>query len=77
MHLHGSIVAAVLGVVIIWVVLLDAFETVVLPRRVHAALQADGMVLPAYVDSMAENRWRASRRLRGSRIFWDTSGRCH
>src|ERR1044071_6891591 len=31
---HGSILGAVCGVVIIWVVLLDAFETVVLPRRV-------------------------------------------
>ncbi len=31
---HGSILAAVAGVIIIWVVLLDAFETVVLPRRV-------------------------------------------
>ncbi len=31
---HGSIVATVFGVIIIWVVLLDAFETVVLPRRV-------------------------------------------
>jgi Ion channel len=31
---HGSVVAAVFGVIIIWVVLLDAFETVVLPRRV-------------------------------------------
>jgi hypothetical protein len=31
---QGSVVAAVFGVVIIWVVLLDAFETVVLPRRV-------------------------------------------
>lgn len=34
MHPHGSIIAAVFGVAIIWVVLLDAFETVVLPRRV-------------------------------------------
>jgi hypothetical protein len=34
MHSHGSIVATVFGLVIIWVVLLDAFETVVLPRRV-------------------------------------------
>ncbi|MGB8065978.1 MAG: potassium channel family protein [Candidatus Sulfotelmatobacter sp.] len=34
MHPHVSIVGAVLGVVVIWVVLLDAFETVVLPRRV-------------------------------------------
>ncbi len=33
-NLHGSVVAAVFGVIIIWVVLLDAFETVVLPRRV-------------------------------------------
>ncbi len=31
---HGSVVAAVFGVIVIWVVLLDAFETVVLPRRV-------------------------------------------
>ncbi len=34
MHPHVSIVGAVLGIVIVWVVLLDAFETVVLPRRV-------------------------------------------
>jgi hypothetical protein len=34
MNLHGSVVATVFGVIIIWVVLLDAFETVVLPRRV-------------------------------------------
>lgn len=34
MSFHGSIPAAIFGVIIIWVVLLDAFETVVLPRRV-------------------------------------------
>ena len=34
MNSHGSIVALVFGLIIIWVVLLDAFETVVLPRRV-------------------------------------------
>jgi hypothetical protein len=34
MSLHGSIPAAIVGLVIIGVVLLDAFETVVLPRRV-------------------------------------------
>ena len=34
MNSHTSIVAALFGVAIIWVVLLDAFETVVLPRRV-------------------------------------------
>jgi len=32
--MHGSILAIVGGIVIIWSVLLDAFETVVLPRRV-------------------------------------------
>src|ERR1700735_4911931 len=34
MNLHGSIVGLVVGLIIIWSVLLDAFETVVLPRRV-------------------------------------------
>jgi len=34
MNTHGSIVAVVFGIAIIWAVLLDAFETVVLPRRV-------------------------------------------
>jgi hypothetical protein len=34
MNFHGSIPAAIFGFVIICVVLLDAFETVVLPRRV-------------------------------------------
>jgi Ion channel len=35
MHSHVSIVSTVFGLIIIWVVLLDAFETVVLPRRVR------------------------------------------
>jgi Ion channel len=34
MHSHLHIGAVVMGIVIVWVVLLDAFETVVLPRRV-------------------------------------------
>jgi Ion channel len=34
MIFHGTIAAGLLGLLIIWVVLLDAFETVVLPRRV-------------------------------------------
>src|SRR5271166_6979964 len=34
MNSHGSIPALIFGIVIICVVLLDAFETVVLPRRV-------------------------------------------
>jgi len=34
MYPHGSVVAVVFGIAIIWAVLLDAFETVVLPRRV-------------------------------------------
>lgn len=34
MHSHDSIVAVVCGLIILWAVLLDAFETVVLPRRV-------------------------------------------
>ena len=34
MHSHYSIIAAIVGIAIIWSVLLDAFETVVLPRRV-------------------------------------------
>src|SRR5580700_847327 len=34
MNSHGSILGTGFGLLIIWVVLLDAFETVVLPRRV-------------------------------------------
>ena len=34
MSSHVHIVAIVIGIIILWVVLLDAFETVVLPRRV-------------------------------------------
>src|ERR1700722_17390858 len=34
MNPHVSVVAAIFGIIIILVVLLDAFETVVLPRRV-------------------------------------------
>ena len=34
MSSHGNVVATIFGLVILWVVFLDAFETVVLPRRV-------------------------------------------
>jgi Ion channel len=34
MNPHGSVVAVIIGFMILWVVFLDAFETVVLPRRV-------------------------------------------
>jgi hypothetical protein len=34
MNSHGSVVAVIFGLIILWVVFLDAFETVVLPRRV-------------------------------------------
>jgi Ion channel len=34
MSTHGTVIVAILGLMIIWAVLLDAFETVVLPRRV-------------------------------------------
>jgi hypothetical protein len=34
MNSHSSILAIVFGLIVIWAVLLDAFETVVLPRRV-------------------------------------------
>ncbi len=34
MSFHGSVISTILGVIILWMVLLDAFETVVLPRRV-------------------------------------------
>ncbi|MGA8432819.1 MAG: ion channel [Candidatus Sulfotelmatobacter sp.] len=34
MHPQGSVLATIFGAIIIWVILLDAFETVVLPRRV-------------------------------------------
>src|SRR5271157_872181 len=39
MNSHGSIVALVFGIAIIWAVLRDAFETVVLPRRVTRHFQ--------------------------------------
>src|SRR5579863_7847208 len=34
MHSHDNVVAIIFGLIILWAVLLDAFETVVLPRRV-------------------------------------------
>ena len=69
------IVAIVFGIAIIWVVLLDAFETVVLPRRVLRNFR-----LTAYFYRRTWIPWREiarpSSRRRGSRIFWDISGRC-
>jgi hypothetical protein len=53
MHSHHSIVAAIGGIAIIWIVLLDAFETVVLPRRVLRNFR-----LTAYVYRRTWIPWR-------------------
>ncbi len=53
MHSHFSIVATVGGIAIIWVVLLDAFETVVLPRRILRNFR-----LTAYVYRRTWIPWR-------------------
>jgi hypothetical protein len=57
MNSHVSIVALVLGLAIIWVVLLDAFETVVLPRRVLRHFR-----LTAYFYRRTWIPWRAIAR---------------
>src|SRR5580700_1379961 len=57
MNHHGSIVAAVFGVIIILVVLLDAFETVVLPRRVTRHFR-----LTAWFYRRTWIPWRAAAR---------------
>ena len=75
MNSHGSIVATLFGIAIIWMVLLDAFETVVLPRRVLRHFK-----LTAYFYRRTWIPWRGIARqdkdnLRGSRISWDISDR--
>jgi hypothetical protein len=57
MNTHGSIVAVLLGLGIIWAVLLDAFETVVLPRRVLRHFR-----LTAYFYRRTWIPWRAIAR---------------
>jgi Ion channel len=54
---HGSVVATVFGLIIIWMVLLDAFETVVLPRRVLRHFR-----LTAYFYRRTWIPWRAIAR---------------
>jgi hypothetical protein len=53
MHSHHSIIAVIGGIAIMWVVLLDAFETVVLPRRVLRNFR-----LTAYVYRRTWIPWR-------------------
>jgi Ion channel len=53
MHPHLHIIAAIGGIAIIWIVLLDAFETVVLPRRVLRNFR-----LTAYVYRRTWIPWR-------------------
>jgi hypothetical protein len=53
MHSHIHILATIGGIAIIWVVLLDAFETVVLPRRVLRNFR-----LTAYVYRRTWKPWR-------------------
>jgi hypothetical protein len=57
MNTHGSIVAVLFGLGIIWAVLLDAFETVVLPRRVLRHFR-----LTAYFYRRTWIPWRAIAR---------------
>jgi hypothetical protein len=57
MNSHGNIVAVIGGLAIIWVVLLDAFETVVLPRRVLRHFK-----LTAYFYRRTWIPWRAMAR---------------
>ena len=62
MHSHGSMVATLGGIAIIWVVLLDAFETVVLPRRVRRHFK-----LTAYFYRRTWIPWRGiARRIKTS-----------
>lgn len=58
LNAQGSMIGVVLGVVIIWVVLLDAFETVVLPRRVLRNFK-----LTAYFYRRTWTPWRRVARL--------------
>ena len=74
MHLHGNIFATVFGAIIIWVVLLDAFETVVLPRRVTRHFRLTAWFYRRTWLPGEESR-AASRRYRGSRVFWVISDR--
>jgi hypothetical protein len=53
MHSHHSLIAVIGGIAILWVVLLDAFETVVLPRRVLRNFR-----LTAYVYRRIWIPWR-------------------
>ncbi len=45
MHSHVHISAIIFGLIIVWVVLLDAFETIVLPRRVSRHFKLTALVL--------------------------------
>jgi hypothetical protein len=58
MHSHYSILAVIAGLAILWVVLLDAFETVVLPRRVRRHFR-----LTAWFYRRTWVPWRAVARL--------------
>src|ERR1700690_1010714 len=57
MNPHHSIAAILFGIAIIWAVLLDAFETVVLPRRVLRHFR-----LTAYFYRRTWIPWRAIAR---------------
>jgi len=77
MSFHSSIPAAIFGVVIICVVLLDAFETVVLPRRVTRHFK-----LTAWFYRSTWIPWRnIAGRIRdagaAAKLSGITSGPCH
>ena len=75
MNSHG-IVALVFGIIIIWSMLLDAFETVVLPRRVTRHFKLTAWFYRRTWIPWRNIAQRGCRRLRSGRIFWDILGRC-
>ena len=56
MNLNHEIVASIGGVAVIFSVLLDAFETMVLPRRVTRHFRLTAWFLPADLDAVAQDR---------------------
>ncbi len=67
------VVAAIVGILPILAILLDAFETVVLPRRVRRTFRISALVLPAHLDSMAKAGQPHCQSSPAGRIFSATS----
>ena len=68
--------ASIFGIVLIFIILMDAFETVVLPRRIKRTFASPSLVLQEQLAALDQHGAAYQVRRTGAKASSLTSGRC-